>query len=392
MSDTTSDTSIIDNKKQEEESSSNSATFASNIVSFITSVISIFIVILLYFSGSGLILFVCKLAQSNVLPTEENCYPYTDSKPNIQSIQTNVFTTFTDPEMSMKMEFPYDLNSSNKVLDMFREYKNKSNSNFLANYFISIFEQLLHFNYSAINTIMNLMNSTFPEQAIIGLGPIITGILYAFGIFINTIYFIYLWFSNMGWFFKTNKNDSGDGKPQWEDVSITSPVNWCLGLGIAIIFVFLLIFGFAFVSVIPLIFYHKAILTTLFYKAIMNGKQISSFTIVKETLKYYKLIVVSIISLFVILLAFSKLGVVPGIFSIITLGLIYWGILSTELFKPINETNLTPVVGYNQATKKCIFVKTKKDEHGFLYNLILGQKGGNLTNELKKINKNLSSK
>jgi len=392
MSDTTNDTSTIDDKKND-TSSDDSTSFASNIVSFITSVISIFIVILLYFSGSGLILFVCKLAQSNILPTEENCYPYTDSKINIQSIQTNVFTTFTEPEMSMKMEFPYDdFNSSNKVLDMFREYKNKPNSHFLANYFISIFEQLLHFNYSAINTIMNLMNSTFPEQAIIGLGPIITGFLYAFGILINTIYFIYLWFSNMGWFFKTNKNDSGDGKPQWEDVSITSPVNWCLGVGIAISFVFLLIFGFAFVSVIPLMFYHKAILTTLFYKAMMNGKQITSFTIVKETLKYYKLIVVSIISLFVILLAFSKLGVVPGIFSIITLGLIYWGILAIDLFKPINETNLTPVVSYNQATKKCSFVEPKKEKHGFLYNLFLGQKGGNLTKELKKINKNLSSK
>ena len=147
MSDTTSDTSAIDNKKQEEESSSNSATFASNIVSFITSVISIFIVILLYFSGSGLILFVCKLAQSDVLPTEENCYPYTDSKPNIQSIQTNVFTTFTDPEMSMKMEFPYDLNLSNKVLDMFREYKNKPNSNFLANYFILIQKNIKNVKY-----------------------------------------------------------------------------------------------------------------------------------------------------------------------------------------------------------------------------------------------------
>jgi len=382
MSDTINDTDT--------EESTN---FASNIVNFLTSVISIFIVVFLYFSGSGLILFVCKLAQSNILPTEQNCYPYTNSKVNIQLIETNIFTTFTDPEMSMKMEFPYDdFNSSNKVLDIFREYKNKPNSNFLANYFISIFEQLLHFNYTAINTIMNLINSTLPEQAIIGLGPIITGFLYTFGMFINTIYFIYLWFSNMGWFFKTNKNDSGDGKPQWEDVSITSPVNWCLGVGIAIIFVFLLIFGFVFVSVIPLIFYHKAILTTLFYKALMNGKQITSFTIVKETLKYYKLIVVSIISFFVILLAFSNLGVIPGIFSIITLALIYWGILSIDLFKPINETSLTPLVSYNQATKKCSFVEPKKEKHGFLYNLLIGQNGGNLTKELKKINKNLSNK
>ena len=93
MSDTINDTDT--------EESTN---FASNIVNFLTSVISIFIVVFLYFSGSGLILFVCKLAQSNILPTEQNCYPYTNSKVNIQLIETNIFTTFTDPEMSMKME------------------------------------------------------------------------------------------------------------------------------------------------------------------------------------------------------------------------------------------------------------------------------------------------
>jgi hypothetical protein len=391
MSDTTNDTSAIDDKKND-NSSSISTSFASNIVNFITSVISVFIVVLLYFSGSSFILFVCKLAQSNILPTEENCYPYTESKPNIQPIKTNIFTTFTDPEMSMKMEFPYDnFNSSNKVLDMFRKYKNKSSSHFLANYFISISENLLNLNYSAINTTMNLMNTTLPEQAIIGVGPIITGFMYAFGMLINTIYFIYLWFSNMSWFFKTNKNDSGDGKPQWEDVLITSPVDWCLGVGLAILFTLLLIFGFAFISIIPLTFYHKAIITTLFYKAILNGKQITSFTIIKEVLKYYKLTIVSIMSFFIILLAFSKLGTMPGILSMLTLGLVYWGIISINLFKPNNETNLSPLVSYEQATKKCSFTKSKGEKHGFLYNLLLGQSGGNITKELKKINKNLSS-
>jgi len=93
-------------------------------------------------------------------------------------------------------------------------------------------------------------------------------------------------------------------------------------------------------------------------------------------------------SFFVIALAFSKLGVVPGIFSIITLALIYWGIITIDIFKPVHETNLSPAVPYNQAIKKCAFTKAKKDEHGFLYNLLIGQKGGNLTKELKKISKN----
>jgi hypothetical protein len=391
MSDTTNDTSAIDQKKEEESSSGSAETYASKVIGFLKSIVISILIVLLYFSSSALILFVCKLAQSNILPSEPNCAPYTDTEPVIKPspIQTNIFTTFTDPEMSMKIQIPYDINSKNSMIEMFKQYKEKPSSNFLANYFISISESILQFNYLIINSIMSLMNSTISEPVIIGFGPIVTGFLYAFGMLINTIYFIYLWFSNMSWFFKTNKNDSGDGKPQWESVSITSPFNWFLGLSLAILFTFLLIFGFAFVSIFPLIFYHKAILSTLFYKAIMNGKKITSFSIIKETLKYYKVTIVSIISLFVILNAFSKLGALPGIFSIITLALIYYGVISINIFQSIPEKNLTPSVSYDQATKSCVNKGEIKEKKGYFFGLFGGQKGGNITKELKKLGKNL---
>jgi hypothetical protein len=390
MSDTDNNTSTIDNKK-EEQSSQGSTTFASNIMSFISTLILLVLVVLLYFSGSGLILFVCKLAQSNILPTEKDCFPYTESKVNIQPIKTNIFTTFTDPEMSMKLEFPYDnYNSSNKLIDIFRKYKNKSSSNFLANYFISIFENLINFNYSSINHIMNALNG-LPEVLIVGLGPIIVGFLFAVMLIINLLYTIYLWFVNMSWFFKTNTNDTGDGLPKWEDVTITSPFNLCLGIGLIILFSVLFFLGFGFIIFIPLIILSYCCLTSITYKGTMNDKKTTSLTIIKEVLKYYKLTIVSIISFFVISLAFTKLGTIPGVFSIITLALIYWGILAIDLFKPINETNLSPSTSYEQAIKKCSVYKSKGEKHGFLYNLLIGQSGGNITKELKQINKKLSS-
>lgn len=391
MSDS-NDTSIIDEKKEQGSSLDSAESYVSKVTGFMYSVITIFIIILLYFSGSSLILFVCKIAQSNILPSEPNCAPYTDTQPTINPspIKTNIFTIFTDPEMSMKMEIPYDINSKNKVIEIFKNYKEKSSSNFLANYFISISESILQFNYSAINTIMNLMNSTFPEPAIIGIGPFICVFLYLFGGLINIIYFIYLWFTNMSWFFKTNTNDTGNGKPQWENVSITSPVNWFLAAALSILFIFLLIFWFPIISILPIVFFHMSIISPLFIKAIMNGKQITAFTIIKETLKYYKLTIVSIMSIFVVLLAFSKLGTVPGLFSIATLVLIYWGIISIDLFNPIKETNLSESVSYNQAVKKCPVVNKNVEKSGFfLYDLIFGQKGGNIAKQLKKIGKNI---
>jgi len=399
MSDTTNDTSAIDDKKTD-NSSSNSTNYASDLVNFVKTLISLIIVVLLYFSSSGLILFVCKLAQSNILPTKNECYPYTNSKPTVDTIKTNIFTSpiistsSTTPAMSMKIAFPYDTyNSSNKVIDMIKNYKNKSSSNFLANYFISIVEQLMSFNYSAINLIMNWLNS-FPELLLVVLGPIIIWCLFVIILLINFGYTFYIWFANMGWFLKTNTNDTGDGLPKWEDVGITSPVNWALGVGFIVLFSILYLLGFGLILFVPFVILSYCCLTSLMYKGIMNNKTATSLTIIKETFKHFKVLIVSLISVGVVVLAYSKLGLIPGIPSIVILGLIYSRIWAIDLFKPIKESNLTPVVSYIQASNKCEFVKPKPEKHGFLYNfvsLFIKQGGGSITKDLKKINKNINN-
>ncbi len=389
MSDTTTDTSTIDEKKSNAHTY-NSSNLMSDIRGFITSLITAIIIILLYFSSSGVILFLCKLAQTNILPTEPNCAPYTNSEPNIERIKTNIFTTFTEPEMSMKLEIPYELNSTNKFIDILRQYKEKPSSHFLLNYFISITESLLQFNYAAINSVMNMMNSTFPESLIVGLGPIITGFIYGFGILLNTLYFVYLWFSHMGWFFKKNKNDTGNGAPDWEDVTITNPVAFGCAIGLVILFAICLLLGFPLLSMLPVILYHNSIISSLLYKGLLNGKQITIFSIIIDVLKYYKVAIVSLISFFIIALAFAKLGPGLGVISLLAVGIIYFGVVSFDLFHPIAESNLTPVTSYNQARKTCATKKENSERHGFLYNMLIGQKGGNISRELKKIGKQLS--
>ena len=386
MSDTANNTSTIDEKKNGNTSDSNS--LVSQIKNFIISVVTIIIIIFIYFSSSGLILYLCKLAQSNILPTELNCAPYTNIKPNIQEIKTNIFTTFTEPETSMKLQFPIDKNLKHKIIDMFKEYKNKPSSNFLANYFISITEKLLEFNYSAITIIMNTINNTISESFIIGVGPIIGFSLYIFGLIVNQFYFIYLWFSHMIWFFKHNSNDSGDGLPKWDDVTLLEPFNWGLGVGLVFLFFFILILGFPIISIIPLFAFNNSILSSLLYKGILNNKTVTVFSIIKDVFKHYKLSVVTTISLFIILLSFSNLGVIPGLFSILAVALIYWGVISLDTFKPIPETNLSQSVSYEQAKKTCPNrPNSLKQKHDFLYNLFLDQNGGNIAKEIKKVGK-----
>jgi hypothetical protein len=291
----------------------------------------------------------------------------------------------------MKLKFPSDdYNLSNKILDMFREYKNEPTSNFLANYFISIMESIIEFNYSSLNTILNMLNN-LPEVLLVLLGPIIMSIITVFIFLLDHFYLIYLWFVKMGWFFKKNINEKDSiDKPKWEDVTFLEPFNYWISLSLVLLFIILFFIVFPFFSVISFFALSWCVLSGISYTALINNKNITAATIIQDVFKYYKIPIMSIFSFFVIVSAFTKLGNIPGIFSIITLVLIYFGIISIDIFNPINKDNLTPLVSYNQAKKTCSYKELSKEKHGLLYNLLFGQKGGNITSELKKLGKSIS--
>jgi hypothetical protein len=387
-----SDTSAVDEKK-EESSSSNKGDFFSSIGGFILLVVIIFVCIIVYYTKSGLILYACKLAQSNILPTDVHCSTYTNSSPNIQPIKSNIFTTGGENPLSMKVNFPYnEYNSKNYILDMFREYKKEPASNFLANYFISMIETIIQFNYSIFNKILDMLNG-LPEIILVIFGPVIVAFITSIIFIVDHIYLIYLWFAQMGWFFKTNTNDSGTGNPKWEDVTLLSPFNYWCAVCLVILFVILFFCSIAtpIISILASFSMAWCIFSCVTYKAEMGGKMISALSIIRDVFKYYKSTITGIFSFFVIVSAFSKLGTIPGLFSIIVLGLIYFGIISIDLFNQINKSNLSPLVSDNQAKKTCSFKEPTKEKHGLLYNLMFGgQNGGNITKEIKEIGKKLS--
>jgi hypothetical protein len=118
---------------------------------------------------------------------------------------------------------------------------------------------------------------------------------------------------------------------------------------------------------------------------------ISALKKVRDVFKNYNSTITGIFSFFVIVSAFNKLGNIPGIFSILVLGLIYFGIISIDLFNQINKNNLSPLLSNIQAKKTCSFKEPNKEKHGLLYNLMFGgQKGDNITKEIKEIGKKLS--
>jgi hypothetical protein len=400
MSETT-DTSAIDEKNEEANNSSSIDLKAEDIVNFIKLFIALIIVIGIYFVNGSLLLYACKLGQANILPTEKNCAPYSDIKPNIEKVQSNIFTTTINDQQtgkaetySKKINFPYsDYNSSNYVLDMFRNYKNKNNSHFLVNYLIGIIEPLIYFNYFAIDKALNMFNG-FSEAFVILAGPIIVACTFPILLLADQFYILYLWFANMKWFFKTNTNDSGTGKPTWESVSITSPVYFWIGLLFVFAFCILFFFSLPLLSVLVGFTLAWCSMSCLGFTSELNGEKLNNaFHIIKGSLKYHKSLIMWTFSILLIFSAFSRLGLLFGIISLITFLLVFYKIIPIDLFAPIPKDILSKdgftgfISNIQQAKKTCSFTEPIKKKHGFLYNLLIGQKGGGIANEIKNLSK-----
>lgn len=382
----TSDTDAIDEKKGEDTESEDN--FGKDIGKFLISLIIIIFGLILYFSAAGSILYGCKIGQANILPTDEKCMPYENNVPNIQPIQINIFETmFTEPALSQKISFSYAKNNTNTILDMLREYKQKPNTNNLVAYFISIIEGLFVFNFSALNTFLNLLNQ-IPECLILIFGPIIMMFYTSILLLVDFFYVIYLWFYQMSWFFSVNTNTSDDGKPKWQ--STIDPVK--LGMGCFLVFVFSILFWIG-LLIIPFIPFISPIVmlicigTILSCKGEMNNKIVSVLSIIKDVFKYNKVTVSSVISFFVVLCAFANLGGLGGGLSILTLILIYFGMFSIDIFNSINEENLSKVSSYTQAKKTCKI--SKGAEIMNFFKSISPFNGGEkkLTDEIKKLSK-----
>ena len=386
MSDS-NNTSAIDEKKSNSEGGTSNKD--PNYGKFLSSLL-IILFVFIYFSFSGFILYACKIAQSNVLPTDKNCYPYTDIKPEIKPIDINIFKTFLSMEpLSMKLNIPYNAsNSKISILDTLRQYKTSPSSYFLMNYFISIFETLVSTNFTLFNYFFNGLNK-IPEIMTVLLGPVIFSCVLPFVTIFNCCFVaFYLWFYNMYWFFKKNTNEDTNSPPKWEDVSLTEPINYACAIGLIILFTIVLFVAvpyvwLAFISIFFVLF------TIVSYTGNMNNKHIGLLDIIIDVFKFYKVSITTIISFIVISSAFATLGNASGIIGIVVLFLIWYGLISVDLFHSANPNNLTKLVSDEQAIKRaCLPRSDKKSKHGLLYNVLFGsQSGGNIAKDLKKLNK-----
>ena len=265
------------------------------------------IVVIVYFSLGGAMLYLCKISQTNFLPVFSTCYPYSDTQVELKDITTNIFQrTLNDENISMNLNFKFEDNNKYVLLDAIRKYKTSNKSNVIIVYLLSIVNALFNFNYNFINLIFGNLNN-LNETLVIILSPLIYILSFVFLFFSNNLYFAFLWFYKMTWFFKMNKNCSKKKKKaKWVPVEMfQNPMQFYIGciltfiacmlsIGVIISLFFNPIFS------IPSITMVYSMISSMIFKGTIKEKSVNVFSIIGNVFKYNKLLMFVMVSFFTI--------------------------------------------------------------------------------------------
>ena len=298
-------------------------------------IVFIIICIILYvFVIGGLALYLSKVGAANILPTNKEFFPYTNVKPDKIPSSTHIFT-------NSNMTFPYDAyNSANYLLNGTRKYKETLQSSFyivylIMTYFITVYESMIQFNYSAINLGLYLMSNIPSDTVILLFGPAILTMLTFIISFINPIYFIFTWFVSLKTFFAFEKNaaqleGNADFKGIWKSFNVILNIGIVpLSIVVALFMSWIMFLMFFFstwvtFSVVSFVLF-LVLWSCYFYTATINGESVNLISTILGLLKFYKFSLMTLISLIIIVLAFLNFGIWGLVASAIILLLTYLG-------------------------------------------------------------------
>lgn len=363
-------------------------------------------------------LWMCKVAQSNVLPSDYRGAPYTDLAPIINSIITNVNYFKQDGETwSTKLLFEYlyvpdrssndskQINSEFSVLNTLRELNESPGITGTAMFFIYMIESLFCLNYYMINVFFSFFN-TFYEWFIVLFGGYLIMFTFVINILLSNLCFVYTFFSGIfSWIWKVNKPHivMEDGKKfekpnviqNWLYVTLTNmPMTWFFSL-LETIFLFncfvpFLLIGNIFVFHIVILY---CLISTVFIVARVAegdkvGQEYSFSTLYINKMRYMLMPIFLLMSIFVVMGANAYLGSTERNAAIVA-SIIVLFLLSNIPTDNINNLGSvdTKLPDYTQAEKRVQYKLSSTVMWALTGTIDAADFSANLTNQMNKITK-----
>jgi hypothetical protein len=341
---TTSDTSAIDEKKNNNVSGIQIT--PQTLTQYLLSVLVSMFKMLIYFLLGAIVLYGTLSSQAGLFPTNMEYYPYTEKIARMQKVVSNIYET-ADGEYSQKIFFDYNTNrTGNSLLDLLRSLK-KPGSNVVSVFFANIMQNTIRLNYGSLSSMFNTLKEfEINDFYIVLFGPLLLiAFIIVFVMFINPIYFIYSWFTNLGLFIQKDIFD-----PSSEYYSMDDLEYWTgIGLIFLFLFLFFILFGFLgfFISIVAVFIVIFAIVR---YKCNLNGENNIGFgQIFKNNIKYYKDVLAILLSISLVTNANDVFG--PSMSAIVVLVLlaVYFGLTSIDFYKSTELDKLSKSLPVKQA-------------------------------------------
>ena len=199
-----------------------------DVLNFLLKLIIIFLI------GSRVV-FACKVAQANILPTDLDCMPYTPASNDEESPKYESNT----PEANIDISYVYnaeqegykeyatkiafeinEFSRKNYLIDKLRTIEYNPKVDPMVKYLCVVLQNLFVFYYGITNSLYNFMNSNLNESFIILIGPYLLKYLSIFIYPVSIVVSIIFCVLNIGWLLKSNKNNDKEYKHK----STTEPV------------------------------------------------------------------------------------------------------------------------------------------------------------------------
>jgi hypothetical protein len=190
--------------------------------------------IIIFLIGSRVV-FACKVAQANILPTDLDCMPYTPADKDEESPKYESNT----PEANIDISYVYnaeqggykeyatkiafeinEFSRKNYLIDKLRTIEYNPKVDPMVKYLCVVLQNLFVFYYGITNSLYNFMNSNLNESFIILIGPYLLKYLSIFIYPVSIVVSIIFCVLNIGWLLKSNKNNDKEYKHK----STTEPV------------------------------------------------------------------------------------------------------------------------------------------------------------------------
>jgi len=213
-----------------------------DVLNFLLKLIIIFLI------GSRVV-FACKVAQANILPTDLDCMPYTPANNDEESpkYETNIPEANIDisyvynkdqegyKEYATKIAFEInEFSKKNYLIDKLRNIEYNPKVDPMVKYLCVVLQNLFVFYYGITNSLFNFMNSNLNESFIILIGPYLLKYLSIFIYPVSIVVSIIFCLLNIGWLLKSNKNNDKEYKhksttePVWRPCDpLSSIYNFC---------------------------------------------------------------------------------------------------------------------------------------------------------------------